>query len=160
MERTETTKHGVKLTIDEPATDETRVAALERQIGRRLPEDYREFMLRHNGGRPKPDGFEFALRKGADASSAVEWFLSLHDGEHSNLERTIRFMRGRFPPDTMPIASDAFGNKVLLGLDGKIRGKVYFWDHEREPDGDADWSNIDLVADSFDSFMSGLKPTP
>lgn len=39
---------------------------------------------------------------------------------------------------------------------GDVRGKVYFWDHEEEPNGDADWSNVDLIVDSFDLFLSGL----
>ncbi|MEO7734310.1 MAG: SMI1/KNR4 family protein [Kofleriaceae bacterium] len=90
----------------------------------------------------------------------MSWFLSLYDGEFSNLERTIKLMGDRFPEDTLPIACDPFGNVVLIGLSGDKRGKVYFWDHENEAEGGPDWSNIDLVADSFDSFMSGLKPGP
>lgn len=66
-------------------------------------------------------------------------------------------MSGRLPPDTMPIARDPFGNLVLLGLHGKCCGNVYFWDHEREPDGQPDRSNVELVADSFDRFLRGLE---
>jgi cell wall assembly regulator SMI1 len=158
MERTEITKHGVTLTLNKPLADEARVGAFEAKLGRRLPDDYREFLLHYNGGKPKPSSFQLALRTEPNTDSLVHWFLSLHDGEHSNLERNIKIMTGRLPSDTLPIADDPFGNVVLLGLHGEIRGKVYFWDHEREPDDEPDWSNIDLVAESFDSFMSGLKP--
>lgn len=33
----------------------------------------------------------------------------------------------------MPIATDAFGNLVLLGIKDDARGKVYFRDHEDDP---------------------------
>jgi hypothetical protein len=94
--------------------------------------------------------------KGRHEDSTVHWFLSLYDGEYSNLERRIRSLNERIPPDTLPIANDSFGNAILLGLHGDRRGKVYFWDHEKEPDSQPDWSNVSLVADSFDAFMRGL----
>jgi hypothetical protein len=94
--------------------------------------------------------------KGRHEDSTVHWFLSLYDGEYSNLERRIRSLNERIPPDTLPIANDSFGNAILLGLHGDRRGKVYFWDHEEEPDNQPDWSNVSLVADSFDAFMRGL----
>jgi cell wall assembly regulator SMI1 len=160
MERTDTTKHGVTLTLNKPLTDEAHIAALETQLGRSLPGDYREFMLRYNGGRPKPPMFRFALRNGRQDNSCVHWFLSIHDGEYSNLERTIRSLQGRIPPDTLPIADDPFGNVVLLGLHSDRRGKVYFWDHENEPKRQPDWSNVALVAETFDGFMRALEAKP
>jgi hypothetical protein len=46
---------------------------------------------------------------------------------------------------------------------GKHRGRVYFWDHEDEPDPD-DWDgevetadNISLLANSFTDFVAGLS---
>ena len=33
------------------------VQAIEAQIGVRLPDDYKAFLLRHNGGRPRPNAF-------------------------------------------------------------------------------------------------------
>ena len=160
MERTEITKHGVTLTLDKPVADEARVSAFEGTLGHPLPDGYRDFMLRYNGGRPTPSSFQLALRSGPYTDSLVDWFLSLHDGELSNLERTVKLMSGRFPPDTLPIGRDPFGNFVLIGLRGDTRGKVYFWDHENEAEDGPDWSNVDLVAGSFDGFMSGLKPSP
>jgi cell wall assembly regulator SMI1 len=157
MERTAITKYGVKLIMDQPPAEEGRVSVLEAKLGRRLPDEYREFLLLYNGGRPVPSAFQFAANKGSDTDSLVNWFLSLHDGEVSNLEKVARLMNGRIPSETLPIARDPFGNLILLGLHGDVRGKIYFWDHEREPDDQPDWSNIDLIADDFDRFMRGLR---
>ena len=160
MEFTETTKHGVTLITNKPKIDESRMRLLESRIGCGLPEDYREFLMLHNGGRPIERGFQFVMRNGKHSNSVIDWFLSLHDGEASNLESCLENLEDRIPPDVLPIARDPFGNVVLIGLRGGARGKVYFWDHEEEPDSQPDWSNIDRIADSFDAFMSGLKPSP
>lgn len=157
MDRTETTKHGVVLTLNKPLTDEAHVEAFEAKLGRRLPDSYRAFLLSYNGGRPKPSVFRFVLKNGKQSDSSVHWFLSLHEGEHSNLERELRSLKGRIPPDTLPIAIDPFGNVVLLGISGETRGKIYFWDHEEEPASQPNWSNVDLIADNLDSFMQGLR---
>lgn len=152
------TKHGITLSRLSGAADPARVAMLEAKLGTRLPDDYREFLLEHNGGRPKPAEFVFARRTGPYTDSLVDWFLALYDGEHSNLETVCGWLVNRVPDNLLPIAIDPFGNFVLLGLAGEHRGKVYFWDHENEPIRQPDWSNIDLIADSFDAFLRGLTP--
>ena len=157
--RIESTKHGVTLTINKASTDEDRVRALEARLGRCLPDDYREFLLRHNGGRPEPRLFRIPKRGGAYTNSTVDWFLSLHDGQNSNLEKDLHTLRDRIPPDTLPIADDPFGNVILIGLHDHQRGKIYFWDHEEEPESQPDWSNVVQIADSFDQFMRELRAT-
>ncbi|HEY7327587.1 MAG TPA: SMI1/KNR4 family protein [Gemmataceae bacterium] len=39
-----------------PTTD-AQIAAFETYIGHKLPTDYRQFLLQHNGGHPEPDAF-------------------------------------------------------------------------------------------------------
>jgi len=157
MERIATTRHGLKLLVNKPAADEARIAAFEARLGHRLPDDYRAFLLQYNGGRPAQRGFQFTRRPDTHVRAAIHWFLSLHDGEASNLEQTAYTLRERIPPDTLAIANDPSGGYVLLGLHGESRGKVYFWDPERAVAGRPDGSNIDLVADSLDSFLSRLE---
>ncbi|WP_369012135.1 SMI1/KNR4 family protein [Erwinia pyrifoliae] len=38
---------------------EQELVSLENQLGVNLPKDYREFLKKHNGGYPEPDGFDF-----------------------------------------------------------------------------------------------------
>jgi len=159
------TEQGVTLSLDtQPATEEA-VVTLEEQIGSRLPEDYRRFMLRYNGGTPDPATFAFIEKTyGKSTSDAVRAFFSLGDHEYYALEDSLATYTDRIPNGTLPIAEDGCGNLVLLGISGEddagqaIRGKVYFWDHELEPQDPLDWSNVSPVADSFDDFLRGLKP--
>ncbi len=49
---------------------------------------------------------------------------------------------------------------ICLGIKGKRRGKVYFWDHEDEFDdngeGRQDYGNVYLLANSLDEFLNKL----
>ncbi|HEU4730131.1 MAG TPA: SMI1/KNR4 family protein [Kofleriaceae bacterium] len=71
------TRHRVTLRINKPPTDAVRVRSFESAIGFRLPGDYREFLLHHDGGRPYPASSQFTSRTGPDTNSSVEWFQSL-----------------------------------------------------------------------------------
>ncbi len=130
------------------------IERLEKLVGLQLPRDYRDFLLRHNGGYPEPDGFQF---KNSPDGSSVDRFLGLDVGEHSNIEKYLVTYRDRVPEGFFPIAHDPGGNLVLIGVKGKYTGKVFFWDHEDEADGyPPDMSNMHLVADSFSEFLRGL----
>jgi hypothetical protein len=59
---------------------------------------------------------------------------------------------------------DPGGNAICLGIRGPHRGKVYFWDHEEEPDPD-EWDgqvetagNLEVIAESFAEFLARVSP--
>lgn len=146
---------------------------LESKLDARLPAAYRRFLSRYNGGIPDPHHFR---------DEALSRFYSVRAREKSNdLMANHRRMRRWLPAGVMPIADDAFGNEICLAIQGKNRGKVYFWDHEGGieridpriqfpwldlsdlPDdyefkGD-DWPghpDLTLIADSFDEFLDSF----
>jgi anti-sigma B factor antagonist len=58
---------------------------------------------------------------------------------------------------------DPGGNLICLGVSGPDRGRVYFWDHECEPDPD-EWDgrvetagNIHPITRSFAEFLRGIR---
>jgi hypothetical protein len=154
------------LVIDDkqPPAPAVELAAFERAIGRSLPDDYRRFLVACNGGYvggslwfkgPTPEG------KAADAGVhhiggfRKEWHFSLP--EHRDC------YNGRIPAALLWIMDDPFGNAVCVGLSGPHRGRVFFWDHENEPDDDWDGAvesagNLRLLANSFTEFVAGLRP--
>ena len=140
-----------------PPTNEIAIAALEKRIGGRLPEEYRAFLLRDNGGGPDADCFRFADRKGPYTDGKLRAFYAIWDGKHSRMSHAVEtFWEGeRIPRELLPIGYDSFGNQICIAFAGPHRGRVYFWDHERETD-PASYANLDRIADSFDAFCALL----
>ena len=140
-----------------PASPEE-VAAFEADLGAGLPDDYRQFLLRCNGG-SLGDKYEFD-----EAHVIVGSVGGLREG--CSLRSARSCYQGsvvRIPLALLWIMDDPGGNAVCLGLTGEYRGKVYFWDHDEEPypdewDGEVDTAvNIRLLANSFTEFVAGLR---
>ena len=133
-----------------PPTHELAVAAFEKKLGVRLPEDYRRFLLACNGGEPL-DG-EFAVE--GWGSTVIHYFFGLNTGiEAYNLDWRRSTLEHVFPDSVIPIASDPGGYHVALGVKRRAEGKVYFWDRGEQLE------QLVRVAPSFDSFLSSLRPS-
>jgi cell wall assembly regulator SMI1 len=141
-----------------PALSADALAEAEQRLGFIFPTDYREFLLRQNGGRPTPSEFAFTDPDGDPSDSLVDFFYSIYDGTLNNLELKHRtFTLGeRMPPNIVPIANDPFGNQICMSVAGDDVGRVYFWDHELET-GEPTYENMSLIANSFTEFLSSLE---
>lgn len=141
-----------------PMLSSEKMQALEERLDIVLPEQYRDFLLRHNGGTPDPALFECA----GGGGSSVRSFLGVHEGPHSNFEvifLALKVTRKALPDNVVAVAEDGGGNKVCLSLAGADVGSVYFWDHERETKKPS-YKNLHLIAPSFDEFLAALYPRP
>jgi hypothetical protein len=165
------------MTIDEfvalmestaPPAPPDQIEAFEAEVGATLPDDYRKFLVRTNGGYipgwyrfkgPTPDGQSWV--------AFVHHVCGLREEPHLSL----RFNRAcglsgesQFPRALLWIMDDPGGNGICLGLGGKRRGRVYFWIHDEQPDPE-EWDgevetarNVILLADSFTEFIAGVGP--
>jgi SMI1-KNR4 cell-wall len=122
----------------------------------KLPKDYRNFLLNYDGNVPKRNIFSM---KDASNASVVHNFFYLVPDRHLNLLINSVAYSDRVPSNMLVIGDDPCGNKILLSVKMADRGKVYFWDHEREAgEGEKpDYSNLTLIADSFEEFINNLK---
>jgi hypothetical protein len=135
--------------------DESVLAELEKSLNIELPEFYRNFLLKYNGGRPVPDGFKF---KGKTKGSMVDGFFGIHNQKYNNLRDELETYKNRIPYNFFPIARDPGDNLIAIAVSNPNKGSIYFWNHERENeiDGSYDFSNVILIADSFDEFLDNL----
>ncbi len=117
-----------------------------------LPDDYRSFLLTHNGGVPEPSNVK-------KTESDIQWIYGIHNGENwASLEEQTKAYRNRIPFKTIPIGNDSAGNIYLLSLRDNSIGEIWFWDHENESDKIADeyFENITKLNSSFSEFLSEL----
>ena len=128
-----------------------RLEAFESLIGSRFPEDFRRFLIDHNGGQPASDHVLDA--EGEDSLACLDGTYGLHDGpEHRRMDSTYATLRDALPAGLIPFGYDPGGNQFCIGIAGDHRGRVYLWDHEAaEPA---------PLGDSFEGFLSRLGPDP
>ena len=141
------------------ATSPEAIVQFEARRGILLPADYKQFLLKSNGGYPTPNVFEVPGWHGQ--GNSVMSFYGIHDGSKGKrLDRACEVYNERIPADLIPIAYDANGNAICIGWKGERKGKIYFWDHEDELDenGDfvQDYRNVFLVANSLQEFLDNL----
>lgn len=144
----------VRFEDENPPTSPARVGDFERANGIRLPESYRRFLLRHNGGAPLPDRIEVPGWHGGFTGFNVFFGIDGDDDLQGNLDA----YGDRLPPGFLPIGDDPGGSLFCLALSGGPReGQIYFWDHEDELDeeGDSrrDMGNMYRVAESIDDLL-------
>jgi hypothetical protein len=121
---------------------EAAVRALERRIGGELPEDYRRFVLEHDGGSPEVNELDIP---GTDDTAGVNDFMSLRQ-----IHEDLDMYSDRVPAEMIPIAFAEGGNLIMLGLRD---GRVFFWDHELE-----DAQPLFPLAPDFGTFWRELRP--
>jgi hypothetical protein len=151
-----------------PPAPQHQLGAFEAELGTELPADYRQFLVRTNGGHISGwYRFKGLTPRGETWFAYVNHVCGFRDEPHFSL----RFNRGcclsseaQFPRQLLWIMDDPGGNGICLGLTGKHRGRVYFWIHDEQPDA-GEWdgevetaSNVIPLADSFTDFIAGVGP--
>ena len=128
----------------------------EKRIGAKLPEQYREFLICHNGGTPVPSSFVISRKKGEDS---IQQFYGLNYGPtYQRLNELYDLYVDRIPSYVIPIGNDDFGNNICIGIKGKNKGKVFFSEYyiqggilKRLLLG-----GVTLISDSFNEFLNSL----
>lgn len=149
---------GLQITGSRKVLSEQDLLRMESALGASLPIPYRQFLLSHNGGKPKPDRF-IIHHKAGNEYGHIDRFLCNMKGDILDLVTWIKRYKNRIPSDLIPIAVDPGGNLICLSIMGKDAGKVYFWDHENEAgENEEPWDkNIYPVSAHFDEFTESLS---
>jgi hypothetical protein len=153
---------------------EAKLAAFDKKLGTRLPDDYRSFLAELGGA--APDGalsFPVADPDWRWGSFEIEAFYGLGAGKGSHdLVEALATFRDRIPNAMIPIAGTRGGDQVCLAIRGTGRGSVHVWAHDhprsRHDDGRGDaptsddgWpESVYAVAESFDAFLALLVFKP
>jgi len=137
---------------------ENQIKRLEVLIGCSLPDEYRNFLKRCNGGRPNPDcvqvpGVEYIDNVGVGSLFHLQPSQPEFDELSNQFARAETFL----PKGHLPIAgsSDLF----TLSLRPRSLGSVYWWNHESdEVDDDGNFLEAAgyLLAGSFDEFLTRI----
>ena len=135
------------------------ISTFEKEFGLSLPEEYKNFLLTYNGGKPKPRSFDYKLKDGRSWSGGIRDFFGLGLDDWEDLRFYYSLYKDRIPKQMLPVGNDDGGNLVLLGLTHSMKGNVYFWDHNEESDDEnlPTYDNIYFIANNFKEFLSNLR---
>src|SRR5882757_691784 len=113
------------------APPEEELTRFENSIGAQLPADFRIF-LTYCGGQNvlSEPRYEFAEPTPWGKTGRISRFLGLTTEPALDIESAAQQYAGRIPDETIPVAADPADNLVLLGVEGMVRDRVMFWDHE------------------------------
>jgi ankyrin repeat protein/cell wall assembly regulator SMI1 len=141
-------------------TNHADVAAFERQLGFEIPEEYRAFLLAHNGGVPQRNTFTYVNSQGQRRDGWVSRFLSLGragliDPDASDLELAYRERPPGLAAGVVPVAEANIGINsalVCVACTGPDAGKVWLRPYV-EPLKDT----LHAVADSWNDFFGKMR---
>ena len=127
------------------------IAQVEEKFGVLFPEEYKSFLLKHNGAKFEPNFF---------ADSVVNFFYGIiEELDHYDLRivwenlGVSQLCRYPFPEGYLPVGCDPGGNKICVCWKGERVGQIFFWDHEAIGTED----ELSYLADSIEAFLQMLK---
>lgn len=163
---------------------ETEIDGLETRLECRLPDAYRQFLLKYGAssfhGTSDDDPFVYFRSITplpdyiADGGLAIfDAFFGAHNDTkqaHSLLKR-IDFYQERMPSTLIPIGDDGGAGLICLSIAGNDYGQIFYWDQADEALSEEEYledydeprppealyQNLYLVASSFTNFLKQLQ---
>lgn len=132
---------------------------LEKEMDIILPADYKEFLMKNNGG--IPEGIQMFSFCEMDPENGKIYDMEADIQNFSSISEIPFFYKnlvgaGAIPAKYISIACDSCGNEILLCVNEfENYGKVFFGNHEVYKPG-TNYFNLSLVADSFSEFLEKI----
>ncbi len=117
----------------------------------RIPQVYKDFLLRQNGGESKPDMFNYWVEYIGKSGNGIRRFLGIHESEFYSLNYWFRTEKVWMIRDYFPIAHCGNGDDLVICVKGKNENKIFIWRHEFHAK-----DNPVFVAESLESFLNSL----
>ena len=126
----------IQYTDSRPAVEMKVIKLYEEKLNCKFPEEYKNFLLLHNGGIPDP--CSFAPIGHTDPMEAVDYFTSIGGENYEDIIQVQLSTHNLYqdaclnPLDYVVIAVDAFMNRILLSVGPRNYGHIYFLSYEHE----------------------------
>ncbi|MFC7677702.1 SMI1/KNR4 family protein [Paenibacillus sp. GCM10028914] len=129
-----------------------------------LPNDYKQFLLLSNGGKPGPRRRFITndeLKEG-EVESSILLFFPLTDEVESNLEKKYQVYTNSnvIQKKYLPIGETPRNNMVCMVIDGDEKGSLYHfdmgYDDYLDKSLEVEAEHIRLITRSFNDFINGL----
>ncbi len=141
--------------LDSKPLDTKTLRRLESDYNIKLPEEYKNFLLKFNGGYPEPNIFSMTMND-QNNDGMIHRFLRVNHDEVDGIYYYLELYKERIPEEFLPIAYDPGSNLILIGISKSNHGKIYFWDHEDEGELVSN-NNVYFISNSINKFIGSLR---
>jgi hypothetical protein len=142
------------------AVSVARLEVVAERLRLRLPDDYKSFLIEHNGGIPSPNTFAIQGMEHNPRAELQRLFGIDTRVEENSISWNREVFAGRVPNEYLPVGCTPSGDLVCIGVEGARFGAVVLWDSyaigQRSEWSRTGYSNIFPVGDSFQEFLAGL----
>jgi len=131
------------------------ISRIESMFNMKLPEDYKTFLLTHNGGKPEVRYAEFYVKfLNKNIPLDILYGIGLSD---LDITEWSNFFPGDIPPKTIVIGGDPGGAMLLLTCAGGEDDGIFYYDHAYFHEESSDECNTYFIANTFTEFIDSLK---
>ncbi|MDF7670514.1 SMI1/KNR4 family protein [Orbaceae bacterium ESL0721] len=105
-----------------------KIALFEETLGIKIPDAYRDFLKKYNGGYTLDTGFDINGEE-----SDIRYFYGFEEqDEYCDFPQLMQddSFTSAIENGYLPIAEDSFGNSIVIGISELNYGEIYFYDHE------------------------------
>lgn len=143
-----------------PKISKSEIEHLNTRLNIKLPDDYSDFLLKHNGGQPKLNHFKNSISgKLFDFDVVTLYGIGPKGQTGKDILTMFVLLCESIPGELLPIGSDGGGNEICLGIKSEFYNKVYIWweDYQVDEGETPTFDNVELIASSFSEFLGQLK---
>lgn len=138
-------------------TSTSKVDTLSEELKVDLPEDYRQFLVEYNGGKPTDRYLTFSSSEIlTDDSELVLGVMFGIDVDRSDSLYFWSDEHGDELPDSSIIIGREDNSGFLVLVNTEDDKGVYFWDNTHALDGSSHDLNVYKISDSFTGFIDSL----
>ncbi|MGU3370243.1 SMI1/KNR4 family protein [Bacillus mycoides] len=133
------------------------IESFEKNNGLKLPDDYKSFLLKDNGGKSNRRRFS---TKDDVVTSSIMMFFPLSEETENNLQNSLNYyIKGnKLPSKFIPIGKDPADNIICISIHGSDIGSVYHCHtYHIDDEGELEPKFIRKIASSFTEFVNELS---
>lgn len=123
------------------------VSNFEQKYDLQLPDSYKKFLLKYNGGNTPKSTFKIN-----GVSSDIRAFYGFKNAtKEYNFSYLVEmnYFEELLENHYLPIATDSFGNQIVITISEKNNGEIYFFDIEK--------SEYEYLTKTLEEFFDNVK---
>lgn len=128
---------------------------IEKALDIKLPEDYKRFLLKYNGGIVEKDEFNSIKIPDLSENIVIDVLFGNVDEKNANILFWNEELKEDLFENALIIGDDILQGMIVLICSGNSKG-IYYWDDAYNFESSNDDSNMYLIADDFTNFMKLL----